>query len=323
MRHTAQSWPGKARTSETGPELLVIHPGFPKSGTTTLQKGLFARHPSLTNLAKPWPAGEEDRFFDLWRDDVKFDPACLPQIHEDGRVHVISDEAMTKVSGKPGVAVGRGEIARRLHEKWPDAHILFTIRNQLKAVPSHQGRARAAVTNAPHPYTGRPVTFEDWIRFQLDRALRSELGLFDYWPVVSFYVGLFGRQNVTVIPSEWLFDSLDRFASVLAPLLRLDPPSTIELLSGTRRNVGPTVREATVKRARAIVPITDARVPAPARVVVDKWARRGRRRARPTISPSIARELSTLYGPGNAMLAETFDLPLAELGYPVSTEPVV
>lgn len=296
---------------------VLIHPGFIKTGTTTLQVGLFGRHPQILNLARPFASHQEEaRFSALSRDDLLFDLSTIHAPEDDGRVQVVSVENLARVTrgtSKPG----RAEIARRLKELWPEAAILFTIRNQQSAVPSFFSRHRTTLIGAPEPYRGRPVTFENWFRNEAERGLRGGLGMFDYWPVVDVYREVFGPDRVTVLPAEWLFSDPEHFARQLSALLDIPAAEIVPALTGTHANRGPSSRELTLKRIRRVARIAEIALPPRIRTRIERWARAGSRTGRTVVSPDIVAAIEDLYAPGNEHLREASGLPLVELGYPV------
>lgn len=293
---------------------VVVHPGFPKTGTTTLQHALFARHPQLIRLARPYASpGERARIAPLYQDDLSYEPDMLPNLADLDGVAVFSEEGL---SGIPdwNRRVGRGTIARRIHDTWPDAQILFTIRSQLDAIPSLYAKSFSRLWAVPHPHRGRRVSYNAWLEHLLENPDR-ELSYFDYWPTVDCYRDLFGPAQVTVVPAEWMFrDHIDLFTEILSPLLGIGSGEIAEFISGERHNARPTQRDL-VRRRLARFSKLRSLLPPAVKTVLRRWLAGGSP-ITPSTPPGYELDLASLYRDGNKTLMEKFDLPLDQLGYP-------
>src|SRR5262245_25320915 len=110
---------------------VLIHIGVGKTGTTTLQNNLFARHRGILNIGRPYASQEIKSGVESLRDDDTFDylstamarliAAALARAN--GRTIVLSDETLVH-------SVHQSLIAARLHAAAANAHILITVRNQ-------------------------------------------------------------------------------------------------------------------------------------------------------------------------------------------------
>jgi len=133
------------------PQRMVLHVGVPKTGTTTLQLRLFAEHPEITYLGKPYdrPGVDEatntaiSQLVDaVWtRTSFEYDPDAARSLlargmqgrvddHASGPV-VLSEEALTQASG-----ADRLLKAKRLRRLFGHCRVLITIREQLAALRS-------------------------------------------------------------------------------------------------------------------------------------------------------------------------------------------
>lgn len=198
-------------------DMLVIHIGYHKTGTTLLQKQVFSR--SELGLCTPWGTQAHkavDEFITV--NPFLFEPqSCrnrlgdqICEAREAGLVPIMSQEALS------GRAIGQAfhygpYVAERLAAVFPQAKILITIREQKASVISHyrQYIANGGVhsierfigADAQKPgFT--PVFYSDHLKY--DRLIET-------------YITLFGRDSVMVLPAEKLFH---------------DTPSALSQLSG-------------------------------------------------------------------------------------------
>ena len=123
-----------------------IHVGFMNSGTTSLQRNFFSQRPEFFFVGQPYnerggiftniKSVEDHQFDNPWISGL-----CEEQIYtlHKGRSIVISDEALCGDTPQiyfPPFMVSRDHIALRLRRFFPNAKIIFTIREQRRYVTS-------------------------------------------------------------------------------------------------------------------------------------------------------------------------------------------
>ena len=301
---------------------VVIHPGFGKSGTTTLQNVLFGSHQAIYSLGRPItertlpllkalknPAMPEE--YEAQIGD--WVGAALKDKTPEQRCVVLSDETLLN---KPDL---RWTIAQRLHSLFPEAIILFTIRNQLTAIASHYADHGRILKRVPQPYAGAYVKLADWLTFAEKNWQTSQLGLFDYITTVRHYEQAFGRDQIRILLFEELANNPSEFAVQLADILDLPPTEVRNFLASHRLNKRPSIGEINYHAyrpnllrgvsLRRLLPFGDA-------LSNTMWKilkRQGP--ANITLTPDWEAKLQAHYGPANAELAEAYGLPLAENGY--------
>lgn len=193
---------------------LCIHIGYHKTGTTFLQTCVF-QGPKSPFLC-PWggqSALAVEQF--VLANPFRFDAAAARRhfahgIEEGvatGRPVIISHEAL---SGHP--AAGRyysREVADRLHATFPDARILIGIREQRSMVLSvfQQHVRRGGCETLPQLIgTGHePTGFAPVCR----------LDFFEYDALVGYYIKLFGRDQVAVLPIELLRSDFAAYLEII------------------------------------------------------------------------------------------------------------
>jgi len=179
----------------------LIHVGWPKTGTSTLQQHLF---PAFGGKDLVGP--HSGLFYRFTQDVIQTDDdrylahtwaGFIADARERLPVLIISREDLTKD--------GRTErIADRLHALLPDARILACVRNQRTLVPSFY---------AQHVRDGCPQRFERWLDDNVPRRWHYDVA-------VDHFQARFGPDRVTVLAFEHLAEDPAGFAdSVRAAVL--------------------------------------------------------------------------------------------------------
>jgi hypothetical protein len=307
---------------QTATPRVVLHVGFAKTATTMLQEQLFSRHPRIHNIGKPYDELAPSELIGAIRhvasaDTIAYDPAgpavgtILAAIEAGRREHrtvVLSDESLCHPRrNDPGL------VARRLFEICPDAHILFTIREQRDLLVSHylHDVRQAAADGYSHG-------FASW--------LYRERWLFawaDYHRTISFYVAVFGREKVSVLPFEVLATDPGAFAEGLADVLAVPREGVHDLLAAAPRVKRRLSRaQLGLQRFNALLVPGAARIALrPAYLPLFRLLARDPAGAKVRIPPRLVRKLQASLSEGNRRLEAEFDLPLARLGYMTSAQP--
>jgi hypothetical protein len=231
--------------------LLVIHPGFAKTATTTLQQGVFARHGQVHYLGIPAPDPALDRLIRrLPREDsTRFDVAAARAVlaphlalPAGRRVAVLSYENFTLYESKD-----KGLIAARLRELCgPACRVMFTLRRQEDLLASwYLQKMRKYGRDRHH------LTLKQYFRIKAREPSRSILGDLDYDATVGCYERLFGRESVGIFCHEQLRADPPGFARAVAAFLGVDAAELERLLRGAHLNAAETQRRLRVAQVTA------------------------------------------------------------------------
>ncbi len=234
---------------------IVVHIGYPKTATTTLQRHYFSRL-------------EDVNYLGIWNGSEKkfgIDPALVKilvmggedwvepnreKILEfcgslDGRVAFLSRENILGTLFTPRInsygflqRVTAPGCARCLRSFFDEDHfdlnLVVTIRRQDDALPSQYAQSFAHVYSRIGPLS----TFDKFIN---DILLNKESFIragYDYYKTVSAFVDVFGKERVTVIPFEMFRDDRDAFIRRFMEALGSRTP-----ISAFPRDVAENVRE--------------------------------------------------------------------------------
>jgi hypothetical protein len=281
---------------------LVIHVGYPKTATTTLQRSLFETSRELHYLGKFVPSHRyvDERLWPLldvlllgyereWVASRLVLRRVLMDwmIREPSKTCVLSTENFVHPwSLDPAI------IAQRLAEIAPQAQILMVVREQVSMLTSfyrwHGGFGQYLFLNK---YVDEPCVFplaaDAWMHFQEMAPTRNVLGLLDFDRTVGDFEDAFGPDNVHVMTYETLRADEHAFAAALARVLRIAPDDCAARLAGARFN---SEGDTSVPEA-AKEPLADR------------------------FSPAVADRIRRRFAAGNAALDRRRALSLAQLGY--------
>ncbi len=290
---------------------VLLHPGFVKTATTSLQRNLLAAHPAILHLGRPPPdAGLERAIHAIAHDDsTVYDEAAVRRVlaaalADAGRYRVvtISNENFALYE-----ATDRRVVAERLARLFPRARVLFTIRRQDELLGAWYLQKLEKYLKGGHF-----VPFPTWVAMKAKEPHKSIFSDLDFWPVIRTYVELFGREHVHVLPFERLREDPAGFADELAALLGL-PAAEVQAALGRR------VRNPTLTREYRAVMRVVGRLLTPwlARKIGNRLVRLPGRRLRVTVDEATRRRIHRRCAAGNAALVRTFGLDLARYGYPL------
>jgi hypothetical protein len=194
------------------PEPVLVHVGYHRTGSSWLQKNVFAR--PKTGFRWTGKAKDDDPVRRLitarWsefnpeklrtRFDYRFEKA-----RERGLLPVVSFE---RLSGHPcSGGYDSSEIASRIHQVIPEGRVLIVIREQQSAIHSNYKRyVRAGGTGSLEQFVFPPQTSN--LRIPL-----FDFRHFEYHHLIRRYQKLFGADAVLVLPFEQFRDDPRTFVA--------------------------------------------------------------------------------------------------------------
>jgi hypothetical protein len=293
---------------------ITIHIGFRKTGTTTLQRNLFAQHPDLVSLGKPEPGPTGRALIDFLTNpeasvsgveplrrrwiDTHGEPALA------GRRFVLSSEALTHFSlYRRGIESPIADLMQRI---FGEARIMITIRNQIDLVES------AYIHKTKRGKYRRLDEF-------LASGRGTEVSVLDFHWMAEYYARRFGRARVGVFPLEQLAQDPAAYARDVAAFLGIDAERTLALLGRSVENRRKSQREIVYVALRSYLPVGALAHRLPG------WARSGFARflggGRPAgvKLPERWREaVREMHAAANARLIDDYGVDLQRYGYAVS-----
>lgn len=208
---------------------FLIHIGYPKSGSSSLQQNVLMRHSGIRYLAGTMldqylardPAALKrahgfyhsliyDAVPDLSMLQATWQEVFLPLCDAD-RLNVVSDERFV-MNYRPPAA-----IAADLRAIVGDARILMVARDQIGLLRSQYDMSPFYERDPARKY----MPFAPWVREMLEKAEENMASSLRYGDMIDIYARLFGAENIVVAAFEGLFS--DRaLQAALATALGLD-----------------------------------------------------------------------------------------------------
>jgi hypothetical protein len=303
---------------------IVIHIGYPKAGSTSLQHNLFFDNPRINYLSsnKPKEAGNEFQnhpdtlyfYRHLFEKNIAYREDVSADIWNQHFAPVLSLEKVNVLSAEHFLknAVPVDVVARRLFAVIPNGKILIIIRNQIDLLRSYYDMFPFAMWDGSTKY----LPLQKWLEKIFEEQTRNLAGALFYPSVIDLYATLFGRQQVGVYLFEDLFRGGEATAGDdLAEFLGLEGEDTKERLA--RRGANVASQHFWSKMARRVLGDFHASDVLPL-WMIRKLERIGSYMApsrRTKIGQAQATQISSFYQESNAELAKALGRDLSALGY--------
>ncbi len=307
---------------------FVVHVGFSKTGTTTLQKHLFVKHSQVKYLGKPF---KEDVFKTLihrlmMQESIVYDPGPLKRYVSDNRLReldgtqrvvVLSDEMFLSYSK----VRDKGIVANRIKEVFGPCKILITIRNQYELLKSAYLSRGRLMTQVPKKFEGLGVRFEEWLNLSISEKNfeRGYIDHADYYKTIDYYSRLFGKENVCVLLLEEFVHNKKRYLEELSEFLGIDPVESGECVKEEHehKDILPKELELELLRTRFFPFHKNVLIKGILKGFVSIKNRKGKYPMGGVEIPgSIVGCLEDVYKEGNRKLKEEYGLPLDKYNYP-------
>jgi hypothetical protein len=302
---------------------LCVQIGLHKAGTTTLNNEFYRKHSGITHLGKTY-RGPTDPIRIMMK-EISFVPQATFDFekyrrifHEEVRPHLGPDKLVTL--NDPCLSHGSGVehsiVAERILDIMGQVKILIILRRQDEFLRSFYFQ-RIGTHNST-------LAFDDWLRESFVFARPAPFSMIDYYNLIAPFVTRFGRDRVGVFLFEEFQSDCDAFADKLSAFLEVDTEESRRLLSSRARNERMTRLHLLARKRPMLHRMTRAVRDHAPKPVVDRlrWLANRSGRAHAEFPPELAKRLREYIGASNAQLAQEFDLPLEQTGYPMPLEPL-
>lgn len=309
----------------------VFHIGFPKAGSTYLQRQVFPHLPDYAYMGVHAFVDEPD-FYDLLNrfhiqlfktDGLNFDvQACAAdkskiERRADGKSPLFSYEyAVGVLFGYPDAVMK----AQRLREIFgANLKIIMIVREQT-AILKSQYRDHPF---EPHDiHRGKPVSFAEW--YKQTNALRyfRFTDLVEYDRLVRVYDDLFGADNVLVLPMELMKADPDLYAAKMAEFLEVDQATLRTNLDKPPVNTGHSAGQNRLRRLRRAIPIPvqfSKILPRALYTALTGLIKKGGKEEI-IVPQDLQQDINARYALSNKALESRIGVALAPLGYAVDRE---
>jgi hypothetical protein len=210
---------------------LFIHVGYPKTATTWMQTHVYEEVPSLLQIGNKYKLSDWGLHL-VAAHDLDFDPQLVVQrvlkivAQSKQRKVVISWEHLLGDSAFNSDGLVR--IANRLKQCFPNAKVIFYIREQLSLIKS---------LYAQYVQEGGTWKLEDFLSLDYPYRVGFNLVYLDYFKVASLYCELFGHSNVYIQTYERLKQAPENETERLFQWMQIASDRPFSAISTEHKNV--------------------------------------------------------------------------------------
>lgn len=230
---------------------LIIHIGYPKTATTSLQFNLFTRlmKEGKIEYLNHLRAGNKDQG-DISVEkilssimgiksniDYSDEVEIISKI--DSPLSIISNESISHVSGKSlkasyrtGAFWNAKKIKKIFSPYFDSIEIIMTIRAQITIIPSYYTQEYFNIINDKPNFKD----IGEWTQNNFGENIQDDNLMFNYKKMYSTYAKYFGEKNVHVLVYEDLLHDKIRYYKQIATILELKPKIIQKYFETTVRN---------------------------------------------------------------------------------------
>jgi hypothetical protein len=317
-----------------------IHAGLPRTGTTTLQTHLFARHTQIRylgvfkgRLARSKPAiGRSSHEQTLFRDsqvealmnELVFERAATPDLdraRELWRGICAGAPAARKVWSWEGLATDtfekREARAANLARVLGPANVLITLRHPVTLLESTYFQILRRNNNHDHKPGWRGTVWYQPIGEWLDHHWSGELEpILDYARTVEIYRRHFGAGSVRVMLFEDLARNPGAYVTEVCRLAGVDVQEGMHRTAGRLENATSSRLVETVRRWRDL-PLGFLMTKLAVSMELRGWLRSDPTERAPVLDERGRRRVAERTRDGNRRLRDELGLDLARYDYPM------
>lgn len=315
---------------------LLLHVGLSKTGTTTLQRALFANHPEISYLGKYVPSKApkgclSQDVYDflnplLWDFSRPLDVDTSRMILEQ-KIMPTVDPRRLMVASWEGMAdhhvKNHTELMNRLKSVFGPYRLMITVRNPLLWILSlylqhlqgnfiYQNRTRW-MGKAPY------IDLDEWLTRMVQTAGSLD-AVFSYYRNIQVAVDLLGQENVGVFVFEELIEDPERYFGAVCAFMGIDVAKGLELTR--QQHLHPRITQDQLEFLQRVNSSTWARL-----MLKFKGVRARRRLlkanagdgapARVSLPQHWEPKIADATRSGNRWLVENYHLSLERFNYPL------
>lgn len=216
------------------PKQTIFHIGYPKAASTTLQYNLFAEHPEINYLSFKTPKEKQNDFhtkkaksffYDLRvKNTIEYSFSNINQLFEENIKPFLDDKRINVFSDEGYLLPHLGDIgltASRLKAIFGDLKIIIVIREQISLIESLYNMRPSnplGINDSKNAF----YSLEEWIEVNLNNLQWSIISTLKYFEVISWYIELFGKENVGIFVFENLLANPNKFTKDICDFLNID-----------------------------------------------------------------------------------------------------
>ena len=235
---------------------LLIHLGYPKAASTTLQNGLFySLHQSdmINFVGRAWESGyfglaDNKKDYKAWFQSVLENNASIVSSNGEGNIviefcddklNVLSEGLFITNEKHDEKFIIPEKIAEYFRGKVDKTELLFVIRNQQTLIMSDFVQNYKKMGSR---------TFAEYLNKNISAKNKQRFKIFYFYNLISRYAGLMGKENIHIIFFEDLVNDKERFYRELGKILDVQDEMIGAALDKAYLNVTPKEKKGHVVR---------------------------------------------------------------------------
>jgi hypothetical protein len=237
------------KSGEATMKRLLLHIGYPKAASTSLQNGLFLalhREHAINFLGRAFESGfygtkKSRAAYKDWFDHVVGTGAagragCIGELSAT-RLNVLSEGLFMMNERRSDHIVGPGLLHKHFSAQAESTDILLVIRRQGDLIPSYYTQNYRKLEQK---------LFAEYLAHNIQQGWSGEAKIFNFRNVLHAYAEVFGRQHIHVVLFEDFVNNRERFSTQLAHATGVEPGIIAghlgeEHLNQTRKEAGTLV----------------------------------------------------------------------------------
>jgi hypothetical protein len=285
---------------------LLIHLGYPKAASTTLQNGLFYnlhKNNIINFVGRAWESGyfglaDNKKDYKAWFRSVLGNSAMIESSNgagknviefSDDKLNVLSEGLFLVNEDHDEKLIIPEKIAEYFRGKVDKIELLFVIRNQQTLIMSDFVQNYKKMESQ---------TFAEYLNKKISGRKKKKFKIFYFYNLISRYAELMGKENIHITFFEDLGNDRKRFCHELGQILNVQDDMIRAALDKAYLNITPKEKKGHIVRKVG-------------RLSLSQRIRHAVTKAR-IVVPEIKEEEKLLifdsFRDDNSMLAEKFNL---------------
>jgi hypothetical protein len=263
----------------TSAGLPIIHIGFPRTATTTLQFHLFNKHSEIQYIGQhpSWQHDLENPIKQMCfqietYDSIDFDLSACRKIHREKVAPLIGQSKRVLLSREcfsiGNSLVDRRLLAERLSNIFGPSQIIIVIRNQREILRSvylkNAWRSNTNLTNGyriPPNLEGKNVRVSDWLEYVWAMKDNGILSNYKYYELIRVYEDIFGKENVFLGVFEEFLKDKKSFVKQLCRFTNINQNEGLNLMQDAWENRSPDANQHRYRRFQNLLDRRLGRLP--------------------------------------------------------------
>jgi hypothetical protein len=217
---------------------FIIHIGYPKTATTTIQKNIFMKYCSSRYMGKKYIQDEISNNLDSIIDSLLFDSETIFDIKLSSHIEIIKSYAKNindkiiisnEILSKKYYQIIIARLDRLFNiQDYSKCEIIITLRNQKELIFSQY----------IEKYKGNNKKFNEYLQNGLSSPYDNCLySVYDFYEIYQAYSLVFGKSSVHILLYEDLKYNPKIFSMKLSDLINVDESLIYNVLATKKENI--------------------------------------------------------------------------------------